>query len=77
MYGLDGTTDTVGLAKSSTNKELADQSCLLLGLPRPTQGFGKQKSQVGRMSWELEGDAAALCQDLLFWPDDYQNLGQV
>lgn len=44
--------------------------------PESTQAL-QAEEQVGRMSWELEGDAAALCQDLLFWPDDYQNLGQV
>lgn len=52
--------------KSSTNKELADQSCLLLGLPQNLHRALQAEEQVGRMSWELEGDVAALCQDLLF-----------
>lgn len=47
------------------------------GLPQNLHRALQAEEQVGRMSWELEGDAAALCQDLLFWPDDHQNLGQV
>ena len=75
--GWFATTETVGLAKSSTNKELADRSCILLGLSQNLHRALQAEEQVGRMSWELEGDTAALCQDLLFWPDDHQNLCQV
>lgn len=44
MYGLDGTTDTVGLAKEPTNKELADQSCLPGIAPESTQGFASRRA---------------------------------